>query len=106
VFVPVISGEDVGTPQADVPFRVPVPFRAWWHLCDLLRLLVGGISGGPAISDSYHRRQGANRSSKPLHHFSFLVLLLRDTEERYRAFVKRMNRTAAVVPKRRDYDFN
>ena len=35
VVLPVICGEYVGSPQTHVPFRIPIPLGARWHLRDL-----------------------------------------------------------------------
>src|SRR4029077_19537388 len=39
VVLPVICREYVGSPQTHVPFRVPIPLRARWHLRDLFHFL-------------------------------------------------------------------
>src|SRR5437588_9724496 len=73
VILPVICREDVGPPQTHVPFRVPIPFGARWHLLDLFHFLAR-VSRSSAVCGRYHRCEGANRNGKLLHDFSFLFL--------------------------------
>src|SRR4030095_8959397 len=89
VMHPLGAGEDVGTPKTDVPFRVPIPFRAWCRrfLLNLFGFFARVVGRSSAISDADHRRQGTNHSSTLLHvsPFSFP----RRYRERYRAVVNK-----------------
>src|SRR5439155_18155610 len=70
VLFPVIRRECVGPPQTHVPFRVPIPFWARWHLLDLFHFLAR-VSRRSAIRGADHRCEGTNRNGKLLHRFSF-----------------------------------